>query len=84
MKVIFHISKRKSGQVGVEEIVCEDVSSYEFTENQVVVKYNTGKTENFAIRDNGNGDGEWFEVGTLITRAFMKVGKSLGGTEDES
>lgn len=84
MKVIFHISKHKNGQSAVEEIICENVASYEFNENEIHVKYNGEPDDHFQLRGNDGIDNtEWFEVGILNTRAFLKLGKSLGGNTVE-
>lgn len=61
-------------EVGIEEVVAEDVKSFEFTENGIIVHFNTSEDQFIPLRDNdGVGNSDWRAANLQITRKFLKL-----------
>lgn len=60
--------------VGVQEVVFEDVSSFEFNENEIILHFNKEEDQKFPLRSNdGTEPIDWRGVNMQIIRKFMEV-----------
>lgn len=82
MKLVLHITKvmphkfdtHLLEKVGIEELIVEDVSAFQVTENGINLNYNSGKEEFIRLRDNYDTNGEdWRGAAVYITRKFLEV-----------
>lgn len=72
MKIILNTIRKNPNSI--QEIILEDVASYEMTENEFRVTFNTTPDEVFPLRDNdGEGKNDWFGVSIFVTRIGLKI-----------
>lgn len=80
MKVNLHLTLAKINktnpavidQVGIKEIVLEDVADLHFSDNSIDVRFNTGTTEVIPLRSNdGEGIVDWRAISMNIIRKFI-------------
>lgn len=72
MKLILQVIKQKPNSV--ETIQLEDVSSYEVTDNKIIVKFNGSPDEVIALRDlTSQSPEEWFALSTFATRIGLTI-----------
>jgi len=75
MKVSLKIIKASPNNI--ESIEMEDVASYEVTDKEITVKFNSSTDEKFPLMNNQEGTlGEWFGLETFCTRIGLKIDMS--------
>lgn len=83
MKISLNITKIKPSkdhkplieQVGIQELIIEDVASFMVDDNAIYIKYNTGTEDLIPLRTNtGEGDIEdWRLINLNVIRKFLEI-----------
>ena len=61
-------------QIGIKEMVVEDVASFEFDDNNLRIHYNNRSEETIPLRSNDGVDGlDWRFASIQVIRKFLEI-----------